>query len=65
MNNKLIQKPHEKSPKPEGILGDAFFLLHSKFSQAECIYKCCPTQPLEMKGLPFPRRHAFYCQGGA
>lgn len=42
-----------------------FFLLHSKFSQAECIYKCCPTQPLEMKGLPFPRRHAFYCQGGA
>lgn len=60
MQDKLIQN-HMKSPQAKVYFWIGFF--SSKFSQAECIYKCCPSQPLEIKGLPFHRRCGFHCQG--
>lgn len=65
MNNKLIQKHMKKAPSQRVFLDMLFFSLQYKFSQVECISKCCPIQPVEMKDLPFHGRHAFYCKGGA
>lgn len=66
MNNKLIQKHMKKALSQRVFLDRLFFFrLQSKFSQVECIYKCCPIQPLEMKGLPLHRRRAFSRRGGA
>lgn len=39
---------------------DRNFSRYSKFIRVECLYQYCPTQPLEMKGLPFTGRCAFY-----
>lgn len=65
MNNKLIQKHMKKALSQRVFLDVFFFSLQSKFSQVKCMSKCSPIQPVEMKGLPFHGRHAFYCKGGA
>lgn len=46
----------------QSVFLDGTYFPHCKFNQVEFIYKHCPIQPSEMKGLLFNGRCIFYCK---
>lgn len=60
---KFIQNQVKRAPS-QSVFLDRTYFLHFKFNRVEFICNHCPIQPLEMKGLPFNERCAFYCGAG-